>query len=107
MSNYKSVLNTRESLENSMALALLLEHGKRHLLDDEYYKKMKKELEKNDEKAHPFITTDYLKRSLEISRKMASMEATDIYDYIQKEVYVYGDNEQEKENEKDSPDYDY
>lgn len=105
MSNYKKILDTRESAENSIALSLLLEYGKRHLLDDEYFKKLIKEIEKNDEAENPIISKDYLKRSLEISRKMASMEISDLYDFIQKEIYVYSDND--KEDEKDSPDFSY
>ena len=80
MSNYNDILDSREWEENTIALSWVLELGQRHLLNDEYYKNLKREIEKNDDVN---IKTDYLKRVLEIAREMAAMDEVDLYDYIQ------------------------
>lgn len=101
--------NLRESLKrndnpmNLMALQCLLDYGRKNLLNDDFYNEQIKNLEDEyaNEKGNPFLSKDYAIEIIKTSRKMASMEHKDLYDFIQKDLIITNEIEQ------DSPDYDY
>ena len=99
----------KEKLEknamNLMAFNCLIDYGKINLLNDDYYNKLIKKMENDYEqgKGNPFMEKDYAIEIIKVSRKMASLEYKDLYDFIQKGFIV--SNELLQEN--DSTDYDY
>jgi len=99
----------KEKLErnamNLMAFNCLIDYGRNNLLNDDYYNQLIKQMENDYEegKGNPFMEKDYAIEIIKVSRRMASLEHKDLYDFIQKGFIV--SNEIQQEN--DSPDYDY
>lgn len=101
--------NLRESLKrndnpmNLMALQYLLNYGRNSLLNDDFYNEQIKKLEDDytNEKGNQLLSKDYAIEIIKTSRKMASMEHKDLYDFIQKDIIITNEIEQ------NSPDYDY
>lgn len=104
--DYKSVLGRNSHIQNVLALNYLFDIGRHNLLNDEFYNKQLKEIENryNEGKGNPLMTKDFVIEALKISRQMAALESRDIYAFIQNEIEI--SEEQNKENENDSPDYD-
>lgn len=101
----KEDLKRNDNPMNLMALACLLDYGRNNLLNDDYYNHLIKQMENDYDrgKGNPFMAKDYAIEIIKTSRKMASLEHKDLYDFIQKDIII--SNEIQQEN--DSPDYDY
>jgi len=101
----KEELKRNDNPMNLMALDCLLNYGRNNLLNDDYYNHLIKQMENDYEKGkgNPFMEKDYAIEIIRTSRKMASLEHKDLYDFIQKDLIVI----QEIQQENDSPDYDY
>lgn len=85
MREYQKVLGKNNPLQNQLALALLLEKGRENILNDKFYNAM---LKKVEEKPNSFMTEDFQKEYIKISRDMASMKSNDLYDFIKNEVNI-------------------
>lgn len=103
--NYKSILGRNNHMQNVMALNYLLDIGRSNLLNDEFYNKQLDEIENKykENKGNPLMTKDFVIEALKISRQMATLDQKDIYAFIQNEIEI----SKEPEQENDSIDYDY
>ena len=101
----KEELKRNDNPMNLMALDCLLNYGRNNLLNDDYYNHLIKQMENDYEKGkgNPFMEKDYAIEIIRTSRKMASLEHKDLYDFIQKDLIISHEIQQEN----DSPDYDY
>jgi len=101
----KEDLKRNDNPMNLMALDCLLNYGGNNLLNDDYYNQLIKQMENEYErgKGNPFMEKDYAIEIIRTSRKMASLEHKDLYDFIQKDLIISHEIQQEN----DSPDYDY
>ena len=91
--DYKKVLEKNNPVQNAMALALLIEHGRTNILNDDYYNNINKNLEENP---NPLMTPDFQKEVIKITRDMAKMSSNDLYDFIKNEVHVVRKNDKER-----------
>lgn len=85
MREYQKILGKNNPLQNQLALALLFEKGTENILNDKFYNAMLKNVE---EKPNSFMTADFQKEYIKISRDMASMKSNDLYDFIKNEVNI-------------------
>lgn len=101
----KEDLKRNDNPMNLMALDCLLNYGRNNLLNDDYYNQLIKQMENEYKrgKGNPFMKKDYAIEIIRTSRKMASLEHKDLYDFIQKDLIISHEIQQEN----DSPDYDY
>lgn len=104
MKEYEKIINKNDKLQNTLALYILLDHGRLNLLNKDYYNSLSKDIEDRKHK-NPFMTKEYEKQILDISVEMAKLEHNDIYDFIQNEIDL-SNKALEKENTDNSPDYD-
>lgn len=104
MKEYEKIINKNDKLQNTLALYILLDHGRLNLLNKDYYNSLSKDIEDKNHK-NPFMTKEYEKQILDISVEMAKLEHNDIYDFIQNEIDL-SNKALEKENTDNSPDYD-
>jgi len=99
----------KEKLErnamNLMGFNCLLDFGRKNLLNDDFYNQLIKQMEEDYKKGkgNPFMEKDYAIEVIRASRKIASLENKDIYDFIQKGFIIT----QEIEQDNNCPDYDY
>ena len=93
--NYKKVLELNNSIQNNMALAMLINYGRKNILSDDYYNNLINNIEKNKDKNN-FITSDFQKEILKIARNMAELPINDLYDYIKKEVHITKNQNKER-----------
>mgnify|MGYP007117717365 FL=1 len=93
MREYQKILGKNNPLQNQLALALLLEKGRENILNDTFYNAMLKGVE---EKPSSFMTVDFQKEYIKISRDMASMKSNDIYDFIKNEVNITKNRNKER-----------
>lgn len=93
MREYQKILGKNNPLQNQLALALLLEKGRENILNDTFYSAMLKGVE---EKPSSFMTVDFQKEYIKISRDMASMKSNDIYDFIKNEVNITKNRNKER-----------
>lgn len=91
--DYKKVLGKNNPVQNAMALALLIEHGRTNILNDDYYNNINKNLEENP---NSLMTPDFQKEVIKITRDMAKMSSNDLYDFIKNEVHVVRKNDKER-----------
>lgn len=98
-------LRKNDNPMNVMALAYLLDYGRKNLLNDDYYNYLIRQMESNYDKGkgNPFFTKDYSIEIIKTSRKMALLESKDLYEFIQKDLIIT----QEIQEENDYPDDDY
>lgn len=103
--NLINKLKRNDNPMNLMALNYLLDYGRKNILNDDYYNYLIRQLENEYDrgKGNPFIQKDYAIEIIKTSRTMASIEDKDLYDFIQKDLIII--NEVQQEN--NSPDYDY
>lgn len=103
--NIKENLKKNDNHMNLMALQCLLDYGKMNILNDDFYNYIIARVRnKYDEgKKNALVTKDYAIEVIKTSRKMASLENKDLYEFIQKELIIT----QEIENENNYPNYDY
>ena len=104
LKEYEKKLNKNDKLQNTLALYILLDHGRLNLLNEDYYNELSKDIDSKEHR-NPFMTKEYEKQILDISVEMAKLEHNDIYDFIQNEIDL-SDKALEKENADTSPDYD-
>lgn len=104
MKNYEKIINKNDKVQNILALYILLDHGRLNLLDSDYYNGLSNDIESNNRS--PFMTKEYQKQILDISVEMAKLEHDDIYDFIQNEIDL-SNKALDKENNENSPDYEY
>ena len=104
LKEYEKIINKNDKLQNTLALYILLDHGRLNLLDKVYYNGLSKDIESKEHK-NPFMTKEYEKQILDISVNMAKLKHNDIYDFIQSEIDL-SDKALEKEDADNSPDYD-
>lgn len=104
MKEYEKIINKNDKLQNTLALYVLLDHGRLNLLNKDYYNSLAEDIE-NKKHKNPFMTKEYEKQILDISVEMAKLEHNDIYDFIQTEIDL-SDKALEKESADNSPDYD-
>lgn len=93
MREYQKILGKNNPLQNQLALALLLEKGRENILNDTFYNAMLKGVE---EKPSSFMTVNFQKEYIKISRDMASMKSNDIYDFIKNEVNITKNRNKER-----------
>lgn len=93
MKEYKRILGKNNSLKNQLALTLLLEKGRENILNDKFYNAMLKSVE---EKPNSFMTTDFQKEYIKISRDMANMPLNDLYEFIKDEINIKKDRNKER-----------
>ena len=107
--NYKVILGKNDLTQNLLALCILSDHGRINLLDNTYYQTKKEEIEIDEGigKGMPFLSKDYKKRILEISRDMAILSQNDLYKFIQNEIDISDNKEYESIEDKETPNYDY
>lgn len=105
MKKYEEIINKNDKLQNTLALYILLDHGRLNLLDNDYYEELVKDIESGKIK-NPFMTKEYEKQILDISVEMAKLEHNDIYDFIQNEIDL-SNKSLAKEGNENSPEYDY
>lgn len=105
MKKYKEITNNHDKLLNTLAVYILLDHGRVNLLDKDYYKELYKDIESGKTR-NPYITKKQEKEILDISIEMAKLEHDDIYDFIQNEIDL-SQKSLEKENDNISTDYEY
>ncbi len=91
--NYKKVLEWNNSIQNNMALAMLINYGRKNILNDDYYNNLINNTEKD--KNH-FMTPDFQKEILKIARNMAELPINDLYDYIKKAVHITKNQNKER-----------
>lgn len=105
MKKYEKITNKHENLQNTLAIYVLLDHGRLNLLDKDYYDELSKDIE-SGKTQNPFMTKEYEKEILDISVEMAKLEHNDIYDFIQNEMNL---SERTIENKEDntSTEYEY
>lgn len=103
--NLKESLKANDNPMNLMALNCLLDYGRKNLLNDDYYNYLLRQMENDYDrgKGNPFLEKDYAIEIIKTSRKMASLEYKDLYDFIQKDLIIT--NEIQQTN--DSPEYGY
>lgn len=90
---YKRILEKNNPLQNQLALTLLLEKGRENILNDKFYNAMLKSVE---EKSSSFMTTDFQKEYIKISRDMANMPLNDLYEFIKDEINIKKDRNKER-----------
>lgn len=93
MREYQKILGKNNPLQNQLALALLFEKGRENILNDKFYNAMLKNVE---EKPNSFMTTDFQKEYIKISRDMASVKSNDLYDFIKNEVNITKNRNKER-----------
>ena len=93
MREYQKVLGKNNPLQNQLALALLFEKGTENILNDKFYNAMLKNVE---EKPNSFMTADFQKEYIKISRYMASMKSNDLHDFIKNEVNITKNRNRER-----------
>ena len=93
MREYQKILGKNNPLQNLVALALLFEKGTENILNDKFYNAMLKNVE---EKPNSFMTADFQKEYIKISRDMASMKSNDLYDFIKNEVNITKNRNKER-----------
>lgn len=98
-------LRKNDNPMNLMALQCLLDYGKMNILNDDFYNYLIARVKnKYDEgKKIPLVTKDYAIEVIKNSRKMASLDNKDLYEFIQKDLIIT----QEIQEENDYPDEDY
>jgi len=103
--NLKESLKSNDNPMNLMALNCLLDYGIKNLLNDDYYNFLLRQMENDYDrgKGNPFLEKDYAIEIIKTSRKMASLEYKDLYDFIQKDLIIT--NEIQQTN--DLPEYGY
>lgn len=93
MREYQKILGKNNPLQNQLALALLFEKGTENILNDKFYNAMLKNVE---EKPNSFMTADFQKEYIKISRDMASVKSNDLYDFIKNEVNITKNRNKER-----------
>lgn len=93
MREYQKILGKNNPLQNQLSLALLFEKGTENILNDKFYNAMLKNVE---EKPNSFMTADFQKEYIKISRDMASMKSNDLYDFIKNEVNITKNRNKER-----------
>lgn len=93
MREYQKILGKNNPLQNQLALTLLFEKGRENILNDKFYNSMLKSV---DEKPNPFMTADFQKEYIKISKDMASMKSNDLYDFIKNEVNITKNRNKER-----------
>jgi len=98
-------LRKNDNPMNLMALQCLLDYGKMNILNDDFYNYLIARVKnKYDEgKKIPLVTKDYAIEVIKNSRKMAYLDNKDLYEFIQKDLIIT----QEIQEENDYPDEDY
>ena len=91
--NYKKILELNNPLQNSMALGVLIDYGRKNILNDDYYNNLINNTEKD--KNH-FMTPDFQKEILKIARNMAELPVNDLYDYIKNEIHITKNRSKER-----------
>ena len=81
MKNYEKLIDKRNELQNAFALNILLQCGRKNLLDDYYYQNMINGIKNNG-----MMTADYQKELYEIARNMAKLDDKGICEYIYDKV---------------------
>lgn len=105
MKEYEKIINKHDKLQYTLAIYVLLDHGRENLLDEEYYNELSDEIESGKTK-NPYMTKEYEKQILDISVEIAKLEHKDIFDLIQHEIEL-SDKALENETNENSPEYDY
>lgn len=93
MKEYKKVLGKNNSIQNMLALTLLMEKGRENILNDEFYNGILKYV---DENPNQFMTKEFQKEYIKISRDMAKMKSNDLYDFIKNEVNIIKNKDKER-----------
>ena len=93
MREYQKILGKNNPLQNQLALALLFEKGRENILNDKFYNAMLKNVE---EKPNSFMSADFQKEYIKISRDMASVKSNDLYDFIKNEVNITKNRNKER-----------
>ncbi len=91
--NYRKILGKNNIMQNTMALALLIEHGRANILNEKFYNDMEKSAEENK---NSFMTPDFQKEIVKITSDMAKMSSNDLYDFIKNEIKVINKNIKER-----------
>ena len=91
--NYKKILGRNNDMQNNLALTYLLEYGRANILNDKFYNDLIKSTEENP---NSFMTLDFQKQIVKISRDMAEMSSNDLYDFIKNEVRVINKKDKER-----------
>ncbi len=79
MKNYEEFIDTKNTLQNKLALNTLLEVGRKNLLNEKYCKEMLENIDKSD---GAFMTSKYQRDIFEIAMKMAKLSDKDLCEYI-------------------------
>lgn len=82
--NYRKLLSGNYSIQNMGALKLLIEYGRLNLQDDNFCKKLKKDI---NEKDHYYVTEFYTDM-VDIAKKIAEMPEYDLYELIEDKISI-------------------
>lgn len=91
MKEYEKIINKSNSLQNSFALNILLENGRRKLLNDDSYKNIVNEISNS---TNGFMSAEYAKEVLEIAKNMAKLDDKAL------SAYIYDKVKEEKKQER-------
>lgn len=78
-------IKKNDRVQNQLALYILLQFGRKTILDDKLFSKMRKETGETYEN-NKFITKEYIQGALDISKDLAKLSHNDIYKFIYNEV---------------------
>lgn len=93
MKEYKNILGRNNPLQNRLAIELLLQKGRENILNDNFYNKL---LENVEKKPNDFMTVDFQKEYIKISRDMANMTSNDLFEFIKDKISIKKDRNKER-----------
>lgn len=82
--NYRKLLSGNYSIQNIGALKLIIEYGRLNLQDDNFCKKLKKDISEKDHFYEPEFYTDMV----DIAKKIAEMPKYDLYELIEDKISI-------------------
>lgn len=82
--NYRKLLGENYSVQNMRALKLLIEYGRLNLQDDNFCKKLKKDISEKDH----FYETEFYTDMVDIAKRMAEMPKYDLYELMEDKISI-------------------
>lgn len=81
MKRYEEILRKNNPIQVTLALELLLDHGRRNLTNDKYVDVLREALK--EDKSSNLLSLDFKMRAVDITRELASLETKDLCKFIQ------------------------
>lgn len=83
MKNYEKSINKNKVMQNSVALAMLIECGRNNILQEAEFEKLSDTFIKDTAN---LMTSNFQEDILNILKKLANMEEKDLYEFIHDKV---------------------